>query len=210
MQRRSHDVVWSWILYLCCRSVKAPSVAIPPKFAFAAAGRCWARREQAGTGIYGDAVKRGAKDLGDCVFFSAQGQYKKRKEFGDRARQGRFSMSIDNAGQRRHEEFMRQQHERSLANAAMQTNSAAAEMIAEPHRGQAGRAEQYHFSDRPEAGADEFRGVSVTGDRRRGGRRAGCSDRSGTGRCSGGFLGRQRAGIRRRCQPSTLVYEAKA
>ncbi|WP_088342874.1 MULTISPECIES: hypothetical protein [Rhodomicrobium] len=40
-------------------------------------------------------------------------------------------MSIDNAAQRRHEEFVRQQHERSLANAAMQTNSAAAELIAE-------------------------------------------------------------------------------
>lgn len=40
-------------------------------------------------------------------------------------------MSIDNAAQRRHEEFVRQQHERGLAQAAMQTNSAAAELIAE-------------------------------------------------------------------------------
>lgn len=40
-------------------------------------------------------------------------------------------MSVDNASQRRHEEFMRQQHDRRLAEAAMQTNSAAAELIAE-------------------------------------------------------------------------------
>ena len=40
-------------------------------------------------------------------------------------------MSIDNASQRRHEEFLRQQHDRRLAEAAMQTNSAAAELIAD-------------------------------------------------------------------------------
>jgi hypothetical protein len=37
----------------------------------------------------------------------------------------------EDAAQRRHEEFIRQQHERSLAQASMQTNSAAAELIAE-------------------------------------------------------------------------------
>jgi hypothetical protein len=40
-------------------------------------------------------------------------------------------MGVEDAAQRRHEEFIRQQHERNLANASMQTNSAAAELIAE-------------------------------------------------------------------------------
>lgn len=40
-------------------------------------------------------------------------------------------MSTEDAAQRRHEEFLRQNHERSLAKASMETNSAAAEMIAE-------------------------------------------------------------------------------
>jgi hypothetical protein len=40
-------------------------------------------------------------------------------------------MSADDVAQRRHEEFLRQNHERSLAKASMETNSAAAELIAE-------------------------------------------------------------------------------
>ena len=40
-------------------------------------------------------------------------------------------MSVENPAQRRHEEFMRQQHERGLSQAAIQANSAAAELIAE-------------------------------------------------------------------------------
>ena len=40
-------------------------------------------------------------------------------------------MSVDDAAQRRHEEFLRQNHERGLARDSMQANSAAAELIAE-------------------------------------------------------------------------------
>jgi len=40
-------------------------------------------------------------------------------------------MSVDNPGQRRHEEFVRQQHERQLTNSSIQANAAAAELIAE-------------------------------------------------------------------------------
>jgi len=40
-------------------------------------------------------------------------------------------MSTEDAAQRRHEEFLRQNHERNLARASMETNSAAAELIAE-------------------------------------------------------------------------------
>jgi hypothetical protein len=40
-------------------------------------------------------------------------------------------MSVDNTGQRRHEEFMRQQHERRLTDSSIQANAAAAELIAE-------------------------------------------------------------------------------
>lgn len=40
-------------------------------------------------------------------------------------------MSAEDTAQRRHEEFVRQQHERGIANASMQANSAAAELIAE-------------------------------------------------------------------------------
>ncbi len=40
-------------------------------------------------------------------------------------------MSIDNTGMRRHEEFLRQQHERQLTNSAIEANAAAAELIAE-------------------------------------------------------------------------------
>jgi hypothetical protein len=40
-------------------------------------------------------------------------------------------MSTDNAAQRRHEEFIRQQHERSLTQSSIQANAAAAELIAE-------------------------------------------------------------------------------
>ena len=40
-------------------------------------------------------------------------------------------MSVDNAAQRRHEEFVRQQHERGLTQASIQANAAAAELIAE-------------------------------------------------------------------------------
>jgi hypothetical protein len=40
-------------------------------------------------------------------------------------------MTVGDAGQRRHEEFMRQQHERGLADAAIRNNAAAAELIAE-------------------------------------------------------------------------------
>ena len=40
-------------------------------------------------------------------------------------------MSTEDAAQRRHEEFLRQNHEGNLARASMETNSAAAELIAE-------------------------------------------------------------------------------
>jgi hypothetical protein len=40
-------------------------------------------------------------------------------------------MSIDQTSQRRHEEFLRQQHEKRLTDNAIQANSAAAELIAE-------------------------------------------------------------------------------
>ena len=40
-------------------------------------------------------------------------------------------MSIDETAQRRHEEFLRQQHERRLTDSAITANAAAAELIAE-------------------------------------------------------------------------------
>ena len=40
-------------------------------------------------------------------------------------------MSVEDTAQRRHEEFMRQQHERGLTQASIQANAAAAELIAE-------------------------------------------------------------------------------
>jgi hypothetical protein len=40
-------------------------------------------------------------------------------------------MSIDPTAQRRHEEFLRQQHEKRLTDGAIQANAAAAELIAE-------------------------------------------------------------------------------
>ena len=40
-------------------------------------------------------------------------------------------MSVEDAAQRRHEEFLRQNHERGIARDSMQSNSAAAELIAE-------------------------------------------------------------------------------
>lgn len=40
-------------------------------------------------------------------------------------------MSTNDTGLRRHEEFMRQQHEKQLTNSTIQANSAAAELIAE-------------------------------------------------------------------------------
>lgn len=40
-------------------------------------------------------------------------------------------MSIDQTAQRRHEEFLRQQHEKRLTNNSIEANSAAAELIAE-------------------------------------------------------------------------------
>ena len=40
-------------------------------------------------------------------------------------------MSVEDAAQRRHEEFIRQQHERGLTQASIQANAAAAELIAE-------------------------------------------------------------------------------
>jgi hypothetical protein len=40
-------------------------------------------------------------------------------------------MTVGDPGQRRHEEFMRQQHERGMADAAIRNNAAAAELIAE-------------------------------------------------------------------------------
>jgi hypothetical protein len=40
-------------------------------------------------------------------------------------------MSIENAAERRHQEFLRQQHEKRLTNSAIEANAAAAELIAE-------------------------------------------------------------------------------
>ncbi len=40
-------------------------------------------------------------------------------------------MSTDDVAQRRHQEFLRQQHEKQLTNSSIQANAAAAELIAE-------------------------------------------------------------------------------